>query len=114
MSKLLQGRLPFAVDGDSVDGTTFNRTIRLLELSLDSFDADATPQFVTTDRDQLKFDAGALIWNPSVGRLQLYTGNEWVNLSDPLPYTVSKLEATGEIGVVQVVTNGSIVVNVHG
>ena len=46
MSKLLQGRLPFAVDGDSVDGTTFNRTIRLLELSLDSFDPDATPQFV--------------------------------------------------------------------
>lgn len=114
MSKLLQGRLPFAVDGDSVDGTTFNRTIRLLELSLDSFDPDATPQFTTTDRDELKFDAGALIWNPSVGRLQLYTGNEWVNLSDPLPYTVSKLEATGEIGVVQVITNGSIVVNVHG
>ena len=114
MSKLLQGRLPFAVDGDSVDGTTFNRTIRLLELSLDSFDPDATPQFVTSERDQLKFDAGALSWNPSVGRLQLYTGNEWVNLSDPLPYTVSKLEATGEIGVVQVVTNGSIVVNVHG
>jgi hypothetical protein len=114
MSKLLQGRLPFVANGDSVDGNTFNRTIRLLELSLDSFDPDATPQFVTTERDQLKFDAGALIWNPSVGRLQLYTGNEWVNLSDPLPYTTSSLEAKGQVGAVQVITNGSIVVNVHG
>ena len=42
------------------------------------------------------------------------SGNEWVNLSDPLPYTVSKLEATGAVGAVQVVTNGSVVVNVHG
>ena len=114
MSKLLQGRLPYVTSGDSVDGNTFNRTIRLLELSLDSFDPDSTPQFVTTERDQLKFNAGDLIWNLSVGRLQLYTGNEWVNISDPLPYTVSKLEATGAVGVVQVITNGSVVVNVHG
>ena len=114
MSKLLQGRLPFVVNGDYVDGSTFNRTIRLLELSLDAFDPDLTPQFVTTERDQLKFDAGSLIWNPAVGRLQLYTGSEWVNLSDALPYTVSKLEAVGEVGAVQVVTHGSVVVNVHG
>ena len=114
MSKLLQGRLPFVPNGDSVDGTTFNRTVRLLEISLDAFDPDATPQFTTKDRDELKFDAGALIWNPSVGRLQLYTGNEWVNLSDPVPFTVSKLEAVGEVGAVQVITNGSIVVNING
>ena len=114
MSKLLQGRLPFAPNGEAVDGNTFNRTVRLLEISLDAFDPDATPQFTTTDRDELKFDAGALSRNPSVGRLQLYTGNEWVNLSDPVPFTVSKLEAVGQVGAVQVITNGSIVVNISG
>lgn len=114
MSKLLQGRLPFAPNGDQVDSGTFNRTIRLLELSLDSFDPDSTPQFTTEQRDTLKFDAGDLIWNPSVGRLQLYDGDQWINLSDPLPYTTSSLEAQGQVGSVQVITNGSIVVNVHG
>ena len=44
MSKILQGRLPFVYGSNDVDGNTFNRTIRLLELSLDSFDPDATPQ----------------------------------------------------------------------
>tara|TARA_R100001086_G_scaffold155864_1_gene83320 strand:+ start:346 stop:690 length:345 start_codon:yes stop_codon:yes gene_type:complete len=114
MSKLLKGRLPFVQAPDLVDSRTFNRTVRLLELSLDSFDPDATPQFTSIDRDQNKFTAGSLIWNVSIGRLQLYDGDKWINLTDALPYTVSKLEATGEIGAVQVITNGSIVVSVHG
>ena len=50
MSKLLQGRLPFA-QGEQVDTGTFNRTVRLLELSLDSVDPDATPQFTAARRD---------------------------------------------------------------
>jgi hypothetical protein len=114
MSKLLQGRLPFVPNGDSVDGVTFNRTVRLLEISLDAFDPDATPQFTSVKRDELKFDEGSLIYNLSVGKLQLYDGDKWINLSDALPYTTSKLEAVGQVGAVQVVTNGSTVVNVHG
>ena len=62
MSKLLQGRLPFAA-GASVDSGTYNRAVRLLEISLDSVDPDSTPQFTNTKRDQLKFARGDLIWN---------------------------------------------------
>jgi len=67
MSKLLRGRLPLINNGESVDGTTFNRTVRLLELSLDAFDPDATPQFTREKRDTLKFNTGDLIWNTITG-----------------------------------------------
>ncbi len=52
MSKLLKSRLPLINNGASVDGTTFNRTVRLLELSLDAFDPDSTPQF-TREKETL-------------------------------------------------------------
>tara|TARA_R100000406_G_C3080316_1_gene116757 strand:+ start:376 stop:717 length:342 start_codon:yes stop_codon:yes gene_type:complete len=112
MSKLLQGRLPFVQNGQMVDGPTFNRTVRLLELSLDSFDPDSTPQFTSIDRDELKFNAGDIIWNSSISTLQVYDGNNWFNLSQELPYATDPLEATGEVGAVQVITNGNIVVSV--
>jgi len=114
MSKLLQGRLPFAPDGDSVDGSTFNRTVRLLELSLDSFDPDATPQFTTENRDVLKFDAGSLIWNPSVGQLQYFDGTEWRVISASSLAKENPLQAEGKVGSVQVLTNGDVVVAVTG
>ena len=50
MSKLLQSRLPFERN-NVVEAGTFNRTVRLLELSLDSFDPDATPQFTASEID---------------------------------------------------------------
>jgi hypothetical protein len=112
MSKVLQGRLPLVQNGTSVDSGTFNRTIRLLEISLDSIDLDATPQFTRTQRDELKFNAGDVIWNSSINTLQVYSGNEWVNLSQGLPYETDPLEATGQVGSVQVITNGDIVVSV--
>ena len=114
MSKLLQGRLPFAPMTQNVDGNTFNKAVRLLEISLDSFDPDATPQFTRTERDTLKFNAGDVIWNVSINNLQVYDGDKWVSLSAELPYTQDGLEATGLVGSVQVINKGSIVVNVHG
>ena len=104
MSKLLQGRLPFVV-GENVPPETFNRTVRLLEISLDSFDPDSTPQFTAAELDELKFQAGDIIWNTTVEAL--YTGTAWVELSSP---ATSGLSATGGIGIVQVITGGSIVV----
>ena len=106
MSKLLQGRLPFVV-GENVPPETFNRTVRLLEISLDSFDPDSTPQFTAAELDELKFQAGDIIWNTTVEALQLYTGTAWGELSSP---AISGLSATGGIGIVQVITGGSIVV----
>ena len=108
MSKLLQGRLPFA-QGEQVDTGTFNRTVRLLELSLDSVDPDATPQFTVTRRDELKFNAGDIIWNLTEGVLQVYTGNVWQNISSP---STSGLSATVSVGTVTVATNGSTVVTI--
>lgn len=106
MSKLLQGRLPFVI-GENVSPETFNRTVRLLEISLDSFDPDSTPLFTASELDELKFQAGDIIWNTTVGSLQVYTGTTWVQISSP---STSGLSATGGIGTVQVITGGSIVV----
>ena len=50
MSKLLQGRLPFETN-NVVEANTYNRTVRLLELSLDAFDPDKTPQFTASELD---------------------------------------------------------------
>ncbi len=112
MSKLLRGRLPTVIGNQTVDSDTFNSTVRLLELSLNAFDPDATPQFTRTQRDELKFNAGDVIWNSTTNTLQVYSGNEWVSLSQGLPYETDPLEATAIVGSVQVVTEGSIVVSV--
>ena len=112
MSRILKGTLPFAPDQGGVDGNTFNKTIRLLELSLGSFDPDATPQYTSNKRDTLQFKAGNVIWNTSISSLQLYTGNEWLNVSTQSESGSNPLEATGQVGAVQVITNGDIVVSV--
>ncbi len=109
MSKLLQGRLPLSVNQVTVDANTYNRTIRLIELSLDSFDPDLTPEFSNEKRDTLKFTTGSIIWNTTEQVLQVYLGNSWQNISTP---STSGLSATGGVGTVQIVTNGNITVAV--
>ena len=106
MSKLLQGRLPFERN-NIVEAATFNKTVRLIELSLDAFDPDKTPQFTASEIDELKFQAGNLIWNTTTGNLQVWTGTEWVNVTTP---SSSGLSATATLGEVQVIASGSIVV----
>ena len=66
MSKLLQGTLPFS-QGETVLSETYNKSVRLLELSLGAVDADATPQFTSARRDELNFKAGSIIWNTTEG-----------------------------------------------
>lgn len=112
MSKLLQGRLPFAPMAQNVDSNTFNKAVRLLEISLDSFNPDSTPQFTRENRDVLKFNTGDIIWNVSINTLQVYDGDQWISLSQELPYTTDPLEATGRVGAVQVINKGAIVVSV--
>jgi hypothetical protein len=112
MSKLLQGRLPFVNGEANVNGVTFNKAVRLLEISLDAFDPDATAQFTENKRDTLKFNAGDLIWNTSINTLQVYDGDNWISLSQQLPYTTDPLEAQGQVGSVQVINAGAIVVSV--
>jgi len=106
MSKLLQGTLPFS-QGETVLSETYNRSVRLLELSLGAVDPDATPQFTSARRDELSFQAGSIIWNTTEEVLQVYLGNSWQNISTP---STSGLSATGSVGTVQVVTNGNITV----
>jgi len=106
MSKLLQGALPFS-QGETVRSETYNRSVRLLELSLGAVDPDSTPQFTSARRDELNFRAGDIIWNTTEEVLQVYLGNSWQNISTP---STSGLSATGSVGTVQVVTNGNITV----
>ena len=106
MTKLLQGRLPIELE-PTVRGDTFNRAVRVLELSLNRVDPDRTPVFTSDERDELKFEAGAIIWNTTESVLQVYLGNSWQNISTP---STSGLSATGSVGTVQVINNGNIVV----
>ena len=87
MTKLLQGRLPIELE-PTVRGDTFNRAVRVLELSLDRVDPDKTPVFSSDERDEL---------------------NSWQNISTP---TTSGLSATANLGEIQVIASGSIVVEV--
>ncbi len=48
MGKLLQGQLPISLD-PQVSGDTYNRAIRSLELSLNTFNTESTPSFLVAD-----------------------------------------------------------------
>ena len=82
MAKLLESRLPLALN--SVDSTTFNRLVRVLEINLGQFDPNSTPQFNDSEISTLAFNQGDIIWNTSIGVLQVYTGNRWIQLHTPV------------------------------
>lgn len=104
MAKLLETRLPLALT--EVDANTFNRLVRVLELNLGKFDTNATPQFTGEQINTLNFNAGDVIWNVSIGVLQVYTGNKWIQLHTPVdPHGY---EASAELGNIDVITNGDI------
>lgn len=88
----------------------FNKTVRLLELNLNAFDPSSTPQFTNDRLSQLQFKAGDIIWNLSIEALQVYTGNEFVNISTP---STAGLQGSTSVGSVQVITNGSITVEIN-
>jgi len=106
MSKLLQTQLPLA--NDNVTSDLFNRLVRILEINLGSVDLDNVRQISDAEKNTLKFNDGSIIWNTTVGVLQVYTGNKWVDIGER---TLSKgFEMTAEVGAVTISTGGDTVI----
>jgi len=108
MSKILQTQLPIAI-GD-VSPETFNRLVRILEINLGAVDPDQTRQVNDSDKTTLNFTAGSIIWNTTLGVLQVYTGNKWVDIGERT--NDLGFEMTASVGKVDVKTNGDITINV--
>ena len=108
MAKLLETRLPQA--NGQVEPNTFNRLIRILEINLGNFDPNSTPQFNDSQISTLNFNAGDVIWNTSIDVLQVYTGNQWIQLHTPR--SSQGFEMTASVGSVSVKTNGDISINI--
>ena len=102
MSKLLQTKLPISIG--EISSETFNRLVRVLELSLNRVDIDATLSVNETQRNENKFNNGDIIWNLSTNQLQLWNGQTWVDL-----YSGNEkgIQAVGQIGNVTVATGGA-------
>ena len=108
MGKLLETRLPIA-QGDMVSIDTFNRLVRIIELNLGRFDTTGTPQYTNDQRDAGSFTAGDVIWNTTTEELQVYDGDEWVNLTIGPQFG---LEAKASVGAVTVTLDGNVTVNI--
>ena len=108
MSKLLQTQLPVA--NESVTSDLFNRLVRILEINLGAVDLDNVRQITDGEKNTLKFNDGSIIWNTTVGVLQVYTGNKWVDIGErSLP---QGFEMTSDVGKVSIKTNGDITINI--
>ena len=106
MSKILQTQLPLA--SEQVTSDLFNKLVRILEINLGAVDLDNVRQISDPDKNTLKFNAGSIIWNTTVGVLQVYTGNQWVDIgSRTLP---KGFEMASDVGKVSVKTNGDITI----
>ena len=106
MSKLLQTQLPLA--SEQVTSDIFNRLVRILEINLGAVDLDNVRQISDAEKNTLQFNAGSIIWNTTVGVLQVYTGNKWVDIGErSLP---KGFEMASDIGSVSVKTNGDITI----
>jgi hypothetical protein len=108
MSKLLQTQLPIA--SDTVTSDVFNRLVRILEINLGAVDLDNVRQISDAEKNTLKFNDGSIIWNTTVGVLQVYTGNQWLDIGDrTLP---QGFEMTSSVGKVTINIAGSTTINV--
>ena len=107
MAKLLESRLPLALT--DVDADIFNRLVRILEINLGKFDPSSTPQFNDSSITTLGFNAGDVIWNTSIGVLQVYTGNRWVQLHAPVSPQGYELQAS--VGSVTIKIAGDTTIN---
>ena len=109
MARLLETRLPVE-SNEFARREIFNRLVRILEINLGKFDPNSTPQFNDQQISTLAFKQGDVIWNTSVGCLEVYLGNEWLQLHTPSKAQGYELQAT--LGTVSVKTNGNISINV--
>jgi hypothetical protein len=80
MSKILQTQLPTATD--TLSPEIFNRLVRILELNLGPIDTDNTRQVSIEQRGSLSFNPGSIIWNTTLGVLQVWTGSNWVDIGE--------------------------------
>jgi hypothetical protein len=108
MAKLLESRLPIALN--TVDPGTFNRLIRILEINLGQFDPNSTPQFNDSEISTLAFNQGDIIWNTSIGVLQVYTGNRWIQLHTPVDPQGFELQSSLGSVTITVAGNTTIVI----
>jgi hypothetical protein len=103
MSKILQTQLPLATD--TVSSDIFNRLVRILEINLGAVDLDNVRQISDAEKNTLQFNAGSIVWNTTIGVLQVYTGNKWVDIGDR---TLAKgFEMTSEVGTVTIKIAGA-------
>ena len=103
MSKILQTQLPLATD--TVSSDIFNRLVRILEINLGAVDLDNVRQISDAEKNTLQFNAGSIIWNTTIGVLQVYTGNKWVDIGNR---TLAKgFEMTSEVGTVTIKIAGA-------
>jgi hypothetical protein len=102
MAKLLETKLPVAIGELSPE--TFNRLVRVLELSLNRVDIDSTLSVNESQRNINKFQAGDVIWNLSTSQLQVWTGAAWVDI---YAGTERGVEGVSGLGKLSVSTNGA-------
>jgi len=107
MAKILETRLPVAMG--EISSETFNRLVRVLELSLNKVDVDATLSVNATQRDENKFTAGDIIWNLSTSQLQVWNGKQWVDLYVGTERGVEGVTGLGELSVS---TNGATTIKI--
>ena len=80
------------------------------KINLGAVDPDQTRQVNDADKTTLNFLAGSIIWNTTLGVLQVYTGNKWVDIGERT--NDLGFEMTASVGKVDVKTNGDITINV--
>tara|TARA_R110002012_G_scaffold58362_4_gene151407 strand:- start:904 stop:1233 length:330 start_codon:yes stop_codon:yes gene_type:complete len=109
VAKLLPSRLPLA--SEEVTPEVFNRLVRVLEINLGQFDPNRTPRFNATEVAELNFLQGDVIFNTTKEVLQVYNGNDFINLTTDK--NEKGLKATGFLGFVSVKTSGNISVDIN-
>lgn len=107
MARILETKLPFAQNELSPE--IFNRLVRILELSLNKVDIGSLDTFSETQRNSTSFETGALIFNISTNQIQLWTGDQWVDI-----YTGTEkgIQATAAIGNITVSVGGNTVISI--
>jgi hypothetical protein len=106
-SYLFQQEKGFNDDGSPMTNV-FNRLVRILEINLGAVDLDNVRQISDAEKNTLQFNAGSIIWNTTVGVLQVYTGNEWVDIGER--FLPKGFEMASDVGSVSVKTNGDITI----
>ena len=105
MSKLLPTRLPVSVESE-VSSDTYNRLVRVLEINLAEVDPENTRNVNQAQRNTLNFNVGTVIWNTTIGALQVFKGLYWENISTPT--SPQGYEALSSLGSVTVTLDGVV------